>query len=119
MAASGAREQPQRSDPAKRFADVASACERIAARISERKPEAHILDALRQAESLCRAAASEAGLDQESTTLLSNLSTAMDTWHTVWPRLSQHVETGPSFCAAVVRECGLWSRRLHALAKTT
>ncbi len=119
MAAPGAREQFPRDDAAQRCADIASACERIAAHISERKPEAHILDALRQAASLCSAAASEAGLDQDSTTMLSNLSTAIDTWHKVWPRLSHDMETGPSFRAAVVRECGLWSRRLYALAKTT
>ncbi len=51
--------------------------------------------------------------------MLSNLSIAIDTWHTVWPRLSHDVETGPAFRAAVVRECGLWSRRLYALATMT
>jgi|GEM_PF-4674400 len=119
MAAHGAHEQSQRSDSGKRCAGVASACERIAAHISEGRPEAHILDALRQAAFLCSAAASEAGLDQDSTTMLSNLSIAIDTWHTVWPRLSHDVETGPAFRAAVVRECGLWSRRLYALATMT
>ena len=117
MADHSGREQLLRDDSAKRVADVAGACERLATSITEHKSEAQILDILRQVESLCKTVASEMGPDQEIRTTLLNLRTALDAWHKVWPRLSHDRQTGPSFRAAVVRECGLWSRQLRALAK--
>ena len=119
MAGPDPREQFQREYPARRFAEMASAFERVASTISERKPQTQIMQVLRDAQSLCEAVASDVGSDVETTALLVNLRTAVETWRTVWPKLSKDPESGPSFRSAVVRECGLWSRRLHSLAKTT
>jgi hypothetical protein len=73
--------------------------------------EAQVLDTLRQAESAC--APSGDGRSTECRAALAQLSTALEAWRTVWPRLG----TDHEFRAAVVRECGMWARRLRALAK--
>ncbi len=58
MATHGGRKQLQRDHPTMRCADVASACERLAAGLSEGRSEARMLDGLRQAGALCRTVAS-------------------------------------------------------------
>ena len=100
-----------RNTPASQLAQAAEACERIASTVGARGAEAQVLEILRHAESAC--AASGDGHDPQCRAALAQLATALETWRTVWPRLGKD----PEFRAAVVRECGTWARRLHALAK--
>lgn len=84
----------------------------IAASIEARQAEAAVTDALATAQATAQAVARSRG-PTEVTALAANLSTALQTWGSVWPRLGQRAE----FRQAVLREATMWSKRLVALAK--
>ena len=79
----------------------------IAACAGARYPAAAMLETLTQTAAACADAAS-AEQSPETKQLLTNLQTAVTTWHQVWPRLGAQRE----FRLAVAREAKLWSKRL-------
>ena len=82
----------------------------LAASIKDRQPEASIVSRIETLQGLCEQAV--ASLAGEPRTLLMHLTTALRTWHDVWPRFGAQ----PEFRGAVAREANLWSTRLHTMA---
>ncbi|MBI3996635.1 MAG: hypothetical protein HY352_03145 [Candidatus Omnitrophica bacterium] len=87
------------------FADLASL-------IEARKPADLIQRALADLTTVCAQASAQkqAGAAQE---LLRNVSTAVQTWEQVWPRLGQQ----PEFRLAVAREARMWAKRFQELGQ--
>lgn len=84
---------------------------RIADAIEQRQSDSRVIEALTATHALCVTAAAHAQTAQ-TRTVLTNVQTALETWQTVWPRLSRQRE----FRQAVAREANLWARKLGALA---
>jgi len=84
---------------------------RIADAIEQRQPDHRVVEALKATHAVCVETAAQAQRVQLRT-LLSNVQTALETWQTVWPRLSTQQE----FRQAVAREAHLWARKLGDLA---
>jgi len=84
---------------------------RIAAAIEARQSDRVVTEALQDTQAVCAEAASCARPSQVRT-LLTNVQTALETWQSVWPRLSTQKE----FRQAVAREAHLWARKLGELA---
>jgi hypothetical protein len=110
MDASPARDEFLRAPAEARLARIADGFEAVAAAAQARAPAAHLQDAVRQTQDLCAWAAPEASADDR--TLLTNLQTALATWH-VWPRLGRQ----PEFQHAVAREAGRWAKHLRGRAR--
>ena len=93
-----------------RLSDIAASFARIASCIHEDQPDSVLRAACEETETLCTAAAPES--PGEVGPLLINVTTALQTWRQVWPRLGQQRE----FRLAVAREAALWSKRLQEFA---
>ena len=91
---------------AERFADIASC-------VNEQRGDAAVKTAIEEAAACCQAATE--GRGDEVRALLTNLTTALQTWREVWPRIGKQ----PGFRLAVAREAGLWSKRLQEHARQT
>ena len=86
----------------------------LASGIQGERPEATVTEALGQAEALARKL-SESGASTETRTLAAQLTTALQTWRTVWPRMGSQRE----FRSAVAREAVQWAKRLSPAAPKT
>ena len=95
----------------RRLERIAAQFARIAACVEERRDDAELADTLRETRALCEWAAQPPSASAE---LFTNLTTALETWRTVWPRLGRQ----PEFRQAVAREAGRWARHVAALAKS-
>lgn len=83
----------------------------IAAAIDGHGTDAAVTEALHTTRTATRTMA-QSRAPAGVTSLAANLSTALDAWESVWPRLGQRAE----FRQAVIREATMWSKRLAALA---
>lgn len=101
------REQFLREPPDARLARIADGFERITAAVESRAATPRFQDAVQQTQDLCAWAAPEAPPEERA--LLTNLQTALATWHDVWPRLGRQ----PEFQQAVAREAQRWARHLR------
>lgn len=81
--------------------------QRIADAIEQRQSDRLVTETFETARTLCAEAVAHAPAGA-SRTLLTNVQTALETWHTVWPRLGAQKE----FRQAVAREAALWARKL-------
>ena len=81
--------------------------QRIADAIEQRASDRLVTETLETARALCAETAAQTS-DAAARTLFTNVRTALETWHTVWPRLGAQKE----FRQAVAREAGLWARKL-------
>ena len=114
--------QQQLAALATQFGDIAAAIEcgpaesldfaRDSTLSGSRRAETALADAFAKTRDACRAAAIRSS---EAQPLLRNLTTALEAWRTVWPRLGQQRE----FRQAVVREARMWQHRFQELARST
>ena len=105
------RDQFLSETPQRRLVQLAAQFGRITASIEARQPDRIVTDEMRTTQALCAAAAPGAP-SAETSTLLTNVQTALETWRTVWPRMSGRAE----FRRAVTRETALWAKKFQALA---
>ncbi len=90
--------------------DITAQFGALACAIEQRQPDAAIVSRIETLRGLCEQAGPT--LAGEPRALLANLTTALRTWHDVWPRLGAQAE----FRGAVVREANLWHKRVQTLA---
>ena len=113
---SGETDQPFAAAPAsQQLQRVASSFAAVAEAIESDRPPQQVQDLLSQARRMCAWASTPAApANSQAKTLLRNLTTAVETWDTVWSRMGARRE----FRQAVVREAGLWSKKLLQLARS-
>ena len=99
--------------PAHALAQLAERFGAIATCVDGRRGDAAVSTAIEEAAACCQAATE--GRGDEVRALLTNLTTALQTWREVWPRMGKQSE----FRLAVAREAGLWSKRLQEHARQT
>jgi hypothetical protein len=80
---------------------------RIVDAIEQRQSDRLVTETFETTRALCAEAAAHAS-GAAARTLFANVHTALETWHTVWPRLGAQKE----FRQAVAREAALWARKL-------
>jgi len=112
MSKDGARESQQVEPLEQQLAAIAAQFAEIAAAIERGRSDKGVAEAFTQIQNACGTAGKRSSGSQ---TLLANMTTAVETWRTVWPRLGHQRE----FRQAVVREANMWARRFEELAKST
>lgn len=88
---------------------VAAQFDAISAAAEARQPQRQLVALLEQAMTLCRHTDGLNGQEAQRR-LLAHLTTVLQTWRDVWPRLGTQRE----FRLAVAREARLWAQRLRS-----
>ena len=101
-----------RDSPTQQLSRIAAGFARIVSCLTQPASPDEVTAVLAETQTLCERAA-DVPHEAEVRNLLPNLKTAVMTWRQVWPRLGEQRE----FRQAVLREAGLWARRLDAMAR--
>lgn len=94
------------------LARVSALFETLAAVIEARKSDETVHSALAALKAVCAQTVAQE-LPRASKDLVSNISTAIQTWEQVWPRLGGQ----PEFRLAVAREARMWAKRFQELGQ--